>query len=83
LASLLEKIGCSSQVLLTQPLLPTFGQANGAGPRFEREVQLVRTDAPGAKRIFESTPVVHPDEWQPLQARRIRYFKKPTKTEEE
>ena len=37
----------------------------------------------GARRpapisIFEETPVVSPEVWQPLQMRRVRYFKKPT-----
>jgi len=40
-------------------------------------VRLVRTEAPGAGRIFEDTPVVPHDTWYPLQQKRIRYFKKP------
>jgi hypothetical protein len=77
LTGMLEKLGCSSRLLLTQPLLPSFGHRAKEGQRFEREVQFVRIDAPGARRIFESTQVVEPGEWAPLQARRIRYFKKP------
>ena len=68
---------------MTQPLLPTFGAEQDAGTRrFDRVVQFVRIEAPGATRIFESTPVVDPSEWAPLQARRIRYFKKPKKKDE-
>jgi hypothetical protein len=74
LTSLLEKLGCSSRLLLSRPLAPSLGHpASGGG----RKVHFVRVDAPGARRIFESTPVVDPSEWAPLQARRIRYFKKP------
>lgn len=80
LSSLLDKVGCSSKVMLARPLLPTFGDQ--PGPRAERVVQLVRVQAPGAGRIFESTPVVDPNEWAPLQAKRIRYFKKPKKKDD-
>ncbi len=82
LSKLLDKVGCSSQLILTKPLLPSFGQEAG-DQRFERVVQFVRIEAPGAKRIFESTPIVEPSEWVPLQARRIRYFKERKKKEEE
>jgi hypothetical protein len=40
-------------------------------------VKLARVEAPGAKRIFEDTPIVPFDVWYPLQQKRIRYFKKP------
>jgi hypothetical protein len=43
-------------------------------------VRLTRIDAPGAKRFHEATPIVPLTTWYPLQAKRIRYFKKP-KTE--
>ena len=83
LTKLLDRLGCSSKLLLSQPLLPTFGSEQDAGARrFDRVVQFVRIEAPGATRIFESTPIVDPSEWAPLQARRIRYFKKPKKKEE-
>jgi hypothetical protein len=42
-------------------------------------VQLVRSAAPGAVRIFPDTPVVPLAEWYPLQAKRVRYLRKATK----
>jgi hypothetical protein len=80
LLGVLEKLGCSSALLLSAPLLPAFGEqarharAGGADPLFT----FVRARAPGARSIFESTPIVGPKEWFPLQARRVRYFRKPT-----
>ncbi|MFW5740637.1 MAG: hypothetical protein ACOC1F_09765, partial [Myxococcota bacterium] len=83
LTKLLDELGCSTKLMLSRPLLPTFGEPpDDAGQRFERVVNFVRVDAPGAKRIFESTPIVEPSEWAPLQARRIRYFKKKKKKDE-
>src|SRR5260221_104294 len=41
-------------------------------------VRLVRREAPSAESIFTDTPVVPPEVWQPLQMRRVRYFRKPT-----
>ena len=40
-------------------------------------VKLVRREPPSAHSIFEDTPITTPDVWQPLQMRRVRYFKKP------
>ena len=51
-------------------------------PDAEERVRLLRAAGPGGRRIFEDTPVVPFKEWYPLQARRIRYFKKPKKKEE-
>lgn len=83
LSQLLDKLACSTKLLLTRPLLPSFGQQPDApAQRFERVVHFVRVDAPGAERIFESTPIVEPSVWAPLQARRIRYFKKRKKENE-
>jgi hypothetical protein len=80
LDALLEKLGCSSRLLLERPLLPAFGQqplpVDPKGQSFGRVVRLVRVPAPGAKRIFADTPIVDPSEWSPLQAKRIRYFRK-------
>ena len=36
----------------------------------------MRAPAPGARRIFNDTAIVEPEVWVPLQAKRIRYFKK-------
>ena len=83
LSKLLDKLGCSSTLLLTRPLLPSFGQEPGAQvQRFGRVVHLVRDVAPGGTRIFQSTPIVEANVWAPLQARRIRYFKKKKKDDD-
>ena len=40
-------------------------------------VRLVRAHAPDAHPIFTDTPLVPVSVWQPLQAKRVRYFYKP------
>ncbi len=52
-------------------------------PMAERDgaLRLVRREAPGARRLFPDTPVVAPKVWYPLQARRVRYFRKPKPAE--
>jgi hypothetical protein len=40
--------------------------------------RLVRAHTPDAHTIFEDTPIVPIQVWQPLQAKRVRYFYKPT-----
>ncbi len=74
LTSLLDRLGCTAKLLLTHPWGPDFESATAARGRV---VELSRIDGPGGRRIFQDTPIVEPDEWGPLQARRIRYFKKP------
>ena len=87
LDGLLKSLGCSSRVLLARPLVIALGgdtSLAGAAthpPSGGGVVRLARAAAPGAGRIFEDTPVVPFSTWYPLQAQRIRYFKKP-KTEE-
>jgi hypothetical protein len=86
LDELLAHAGASSRVLLAKPLaLALGGDTDLAGaavhpPTTPTAMRLVRIEAPGAKRIHEATPVVPITTWFPLQAKRIRYFKKP-KTE--
>ena len=41
--------------------------------------RLVRGAPPGAHLVFDKTPVVSPNVWQPLQNQRVRYFRKPSK----
>lgn len=87
LDELLANAGASSRVLLAKPLALALGgdtDLSGAAvhpPSTPTSVRLVRVDAPGAKRFHEATPIVPLSTWYPLQAKRIRYFKKP-KTEE-
>ncbi len=82
--ALLARAGCSSRMLVTgdshallggtldltgQPIEAAIGATAG---------RLVRDAAPGAELAFD-TPVVPPAIWQPLQAQRVRYFRKPGK----
>jgi hypothetical protein len=83
LDGLLKSLGCGQRLLLAAPLaLALGGDTDLAGqavhaPQGANVVRLVRGEAPGAKRIFEDTPVVPISVWYPLQQHRIRYFKKP------
>jgi hypothetical protein len=82
LRELLKACGASQSLLLAEPWSIALGgdsALHGAGvrlPGHAAQVRLVRKRGPGAERIFRDTPVVAFDEWHPLQARRIRYFKK-------
>ena len=82
LGELLKKLGCSTRILLARPLSVALGgDTDLAGnairpPAIAGAVRLLRAEAAGAKRVFEDTPVVPLDVWYPLQAKRIRYFKK-------
>jgi hypothetical protein len=83
LADLLKKAGCSSHLFLRAPWsLALGGDTSLAGvathpPSGAAAVRLTRASAPGAGRFFQDTPVVPFDKWYALQAKRIRYFKKP------
>ena len=80
LVGLLDKLGCSTKLMLGEPLVADLGGADAGKPQ-GRQIRLVRAEAPGGRRIFPDTPIAEPNEWGPLQARRIRYFKKPKKAE--
>ena len=78
----LAKVGCSSRVLVRgdpRVLLGGVMDITGAPvpPAEVTGARLVRDDAPGAKRYFDSTEIVGPNVWQPLQSQRVRYFRKP------
>ncbi|WP_437642153.1 hypothetical protein [Sorangium sp. So ce854] len=83
----LAKLGCSSRIYLHRPLAVALGgdtDLSGAAvhpPSGPRAVRLTRAEAPGAGRMFESTPTVPHSVWYPLQQKRVRYFKKPKKEE--
>jgi hypothetical protein len=88
LDALLKKLGCSTRILLAQPITMALGgdtDLAGAAvrpPSGASAVRLGRADAPGAKRVFEDTPIVPFDTWYPLQQKRIRYFKHAAAAEE-
>jgi hypothetical protein len=82
LAALLKKLGCPAPLLLNRPLGVAVGGGRDLAGNVVRggaknALRLVRRATPGAKRMFEDTPIVHPDIWYPLQAKRVRYFRKP------
>ncbi|WP_437564698.1 hypothetical protein [Sorangium sp. So ce542] len=87
LQDFLAGLGCSSRIYLPRPLSVALGgdtDLAGAAvhpPSGPRAVGLTRAEAPGAGRMFESTPIVPHSVWYPLQQKRVRYFKKPKKEE--
>ncbi|WP_437972371.1 hypothetical protein WMF04_25130 [Sorangium sp. So ce260] len=87
LQDFLARLGCSSRIYLPRPLSVALGgdtDLSGAAvhpPSGPRAVRLTRAEAPGAGRMFESTPIVPHSVWYPLQQKRVRYFKKPKKEE--
>jgi len=85
---LLEGMGCSQRMLLSASLelalggdTDLLGQATHP-PSDAYAVHLTRVEAPGGRRIFETTPVVPLSTWYPLQQHRVRYFKKKKKPED-
>ncbi|WP_437594556.1 hypothetical protein [Sorangium sp. So ce1000] len=87
LQDFLGGLGCSSRIYLSRPLPVALGgdtDLSGAAvhaPSGPHAVRLTRAEAPGAGRMFESTPIVPHSVWYPLQQKRVRYFKKPKKEE--
>jgi hypothetical protein len=83
---LFESMGAPHPLLLTAPLALAIGgdtDITGSAyrqPRSPKEVRMLRQAGPGGRTIFDGTPVVPMKTWYPLQARRIRYFKKDTDT---
>jgi hypothetical protein len=82
---LLARLGCSSRMVLAHSLSPALGGTTSLTgeplpPADVGTVKLVRREGPAARSIFEDTPITSPEIWQPLQMRRVRYFKKPATT---
>jgi hypothetical protein len=81
---LLKAHGCSTRMLVVGEAraLPG-GTLDIAGeptkPPAGPAARLVRTQAPAARPMFDSTPIVPPAVWQPLMNQRVRYFPKPPK----
>ena len=78
----LGRLGCTARLALPgegHALLGGSLDASGdrPAPQATVTVRLVRGRAPDAHRIFEGTPVVPFEVWQPLQAKRVRYMAKP------
>jgi hypothetical protein len=77
----LAKMGCSTRALMTDARAVLGGSldiAGDAAPALTGPiVRLVRGNPPGAHQVFEDTPIVSPNVWQPLQSQRVRYFYHP------
>ncbi|MEZ4225024.1 MAG: hypothetical protein R3B13_28985 [Polyangiaceae bacterium] len=85
LARVLDQTQASRRLFLSAPLeLALGGERDLAGhpvaARSDTRL-LTRRAAPGGRRLFDSTPIVPPSVWYPLQAKRVRYFRKPKPAE--
>ncbi|MBN1609085.1 MAG: hypothetical protein JW940_20825 [Polyangiaceae bacterium] len=77
---LLEDLGCE-RVLLQAPLHVALGAERNLAGRpvavSRSDQRFCRGEGPRGQRIFATTPVVPRAQWEPLQAKRVRYFRKP------
>jgi hypothetical protein len=82
--ALLERLGCSARMWLPGDARALLGGtldlsdtpiAPETAPIGSR---LVRAHAPDAHMMFDGTPIVPIQVWQPLQAKRVRYIEKPS-----
>ncbi len=86
LDQILKELGCSQRIFFSGEarafLGAGAGDSAGHAPRSLPIVaRLVRIEAPGAHSAFIETPIVPIQVWQPLQAKRVRYFLKPSVTQ--
>jgi hypothetical protein len=86
MAELLEQLGCSQRIFFSgeaHALLAGSVAESAFGTTLPLPIvaRLVRTEAPGAHAAFAETPIVPIQVWQPLQAKRVRYFLKPAVTQ--
>jgi hypothetical protein len=84
--ALLDQMGCSQRIFFVGEAQAFLGgTADAAGDAAKRPMpivaRLVRTQAPDAHATFVDTPIVPIQVWQPLQAKRVRYFLKPSLTQ--
>ncbi len=83
LEKLLHQLGCSQVMIAPKGLelrlggsLDLSGELAKTSLPANATITLERAQAPSARELFPQTPVVDPTVWQPLQARRVRYFGK-------
>ncbi len=80
---LLARLGCSKRIAIEHGGKALLGGSDLAGqsvpPPPPPFVRFVRGPTPSARLYFPSTPVVPASVWQPLQAKRVRYFPKAPK----
>jgi hypothetical protein len=74
---LLEKLGCSARGVVANEVRAFLGGSmDVAGEPAAMQVvtaRLVRATAPAGRPYFESTEIVPPSVWNPLQAQRVRW----------
>ncbi len=80
--ALLESLGCSERMTMPGDARALLGGTlDAAGDPLPAavapSVRLLRVRSPDAHSIFPDTPIVPATVWQPLQAKRVRYFYKP------
>ncbi len=80
---LLERLGCGARMFLSGDARALLGGTlDAAGHPMEKSpapvARLVRTRTADAHEINVDTPIVPIQVWQPLQAKRVRYFLKPS-----
>jgi hypothetical protein len=71
----LDQLGVEHRVYLEHSLGISFDAKTSAAPR-HNTIGWWRDDTSMVGRLFKETPVVAPSVWQPLQAKRVRYFKR-------
>ena len=72
LHGLLKRLGCEQMMVLPKALSVVMGETSDDTSAHTDGVLLVRTEGPGARRIFADTPIVPPKRWAVLQARRAK-----------
>ncbi len=83
--AVLKRLGCSVRLLLGPDARAILGGAQdlGGGEALlpsSPSTRLVRATPASARPYFDTTPVVPPSVWQPIQSQRVRYFPKPAHT---
>ncbi|MDP9152228.1 MAG: hypothetical protein M3O36_20070 [Myxococcota bacterium] len=79
----LERLGCSARMAIPGQANAWLGGSSGLSgtplpmAHVPFAARFVRARAPDAHLTFADTPIVTSQVWQPLQAKRVRYFYKP------
>jgi hypothetical protein len=79
--ALLERLGCSTRMSVVDARALLGGSLDIAATPVAAPsdaTRLVRARAPDAHPFATQTPLVDIEVWRPLQAKRVRYFYKPT-----
>ncbi len=80
LKALLAQMGCSQTMVVAKSVVFRLGGGLDLNAELAKDplvgpvAVLSRAEAPAARELFPDTPVVPPTVWQPLQAKRVRYF---------